>query len=117
VAGELVLEPNRIRPGESFVARGRGCTPGATVTLSADRETLPPTTADDNGSFSAPITLHHTSSVSPVIVVQCGPTLRATLTILVTSGVATPITSLAVLLFLLLVSGFVLWRWSRGRAR
>jgi hypothetical protein len=112
-----VLEPNQIRPGESFVARGTGCTPGATVTLSADRESLPPTTADENGSFSAVITLHDTSSVSPVIVAQCGPTLRATLTILVVSGVATPLTSLSVLLFFLFVIGFVVWRWGRGRAR
>lgn len=99
------------------MARGTGCTPGATVTLSADRETLPPTTADDNGSFSARITLRKTSSASVVIVAQCGPTLRATVTILVTSGVATSVTNLLVLFFFLLVIGFLLWRWARGRTR
>jgi hypothetical protein len=117
VPAKLVLEPSDIKPGESFLARGTGCIPGATVTLSAGGEHLGTTTADGGGSFSTRVTLHAATSSKVVVEARCGPTLRATLTVVVTSGVATPLTSLFLLLFFLCLVGFVLWRWTRGRAR
>jgi len=114
----LVLEPDQVQPGESFVARGTGCAPGATVTLRTDREALPTTTADASGSFSQRIALHKSYPGSAVVIAQCGSTtLRATLTVLVSSGIATPMTSLSVLLFFLLVVGVIVGRWVRGRER
>jgi hypothetical protein len=108
--GLLQLEPPAGVPGAIIVARGSGCTPGATTILTAGDTTQPPATADDHGSFAAPVSLPAKAGGSVPVVARCGANLHATASILVSSAVSPPTTTFGVLIFFILVGGYLVRR-------
>lgn len=90
------------------MAEGRGCTPNSTVQLSVDGNAIGTTMAQNDGSFSAPLTEtalgHHT------VTAVCGPTLQAILDVVLTSHAGPPTTTAAILLIILLLV-LMVTRW------
>jgi len=97
-----VLDHQSSPPGGPVTASGQGCDPNSTVNLSIGPTPVGSTVADSSGTFHTPITVSEPVGQFQVIAI-CGPTLAATLDVVLTSTGGPPTTTAAVLLILLLI--------------
>lgn len=99
----LQLSQPSIEPGGQLTAQGSGCSPGATVDLSIDAQTVGSAMADAQGNFSAPITVPDLALGSHTVVAACGPTLSSPLDLAVSTSSSNATGTLGVFLFFLLL--------------
>ena len=97
-----MLDRRSTPPGGPVSASGQGCDPNSTVDLSIGSSPVGSTVADGSGAFQTPITVSQPVGQFQVVAV-CGPTLTATLDVVLTSTGGPPTTTAAVLLILLLI--------------
>lgn len=110
---DLLLDHQSIPPGGAVSASGQGCSPNSTVQLSIGSVSVGSTTANGDGSFNTPLSVSVPVGQFDVVAV-CGPTLHATLDVVLTSQASTPSGTAAILLILLLIAlGVAEWQFSR----
>lgn len=99
----LLLNTSSADPGSSLTAAGRGCAPGSAVTLSVlDRE-VGVATADGEGRFTAAVDLPDLEVGRYQVVARCDVVLSAGVDVVLASQVDAGTSTLAILLFFLLV--------------
>ena len=89
---------------------GQGCTPGAPVSVTVDRDPVGATVADKNGDFTTEFSTATMPSGQHAVQAACGPTLNAALDILLVSEVGTSGPTVTMILLFLLVAGWLLGR-------
>lgn len=90
---------------------GKGCTPGAPVSITVDQDQVSEAVADKNGDFTSSFSTASIPSGQHPVRAVCGPTLTAALDILLVSEVGTPGATVTLILLFLLVIG---WWLARG---
>lgn len=105
----LTLVDVSIAPGGADVARGEGCIAGSAVHLSVEGTTVGDTTADGDGTFSAPLRLASFPVGRYRVQAVCGRMLAASLDVVLASQL-NPITSTLALIVLFLLIGLVIYR-------
>jgi len=110
--------PIAVAPGAQPTADGHGCPANATVTLSIGGVAAGRTTADSSGAFRAPLALGSLAVGSYQVDAHCGVLLTAPLEVVLASQVGDDTSTLAIILFFLLLGGALLWpRFGRRRPR
>ncbi|HXW32550.1 MAG TPA: hypothetical protein VEJ21_05595 [Acidimicrobiales bacterium] len=108
--------PIAVAPGAQPTADGHGCPANATVTLSIGGVAAGRTTADSSGAFRAPLALGSLGVGSYQVDARCGVLLTAPLQVVLASQVGGDTSTLAIILFFLLLGGALLWpRFGRRR--
>ncbi|MFC8043195.1 hypothetical protein [Nocardia sp. NPDC057353] len=102
----LELTPVAIAPGGEVTASGRGCDPGAPVELSIGRTPVGTAVAAADGSFTARLTLSAIEVGRHDVRTWCGRTLTAALDVVLVSSVDGGASTIAILLFFLLLGGW-----------
>jgi hypothetical protein len=99
-------------PGGRVVATGAGCAPGASVVVEAAGTAVGSTRAGPAGTFEVPLDLPALGLGTAPVVARCGATVLATtVEVALGANVQPSASTLAILLFLVLVSiGLVLRR-------
>lgn len=86
-------EPVTVSPGETIEVSGTGCNPGDQVVIALDGETLKVVTADEDGSFTARVTIPADTSLGfHTLTATCSGGVVLTLTLHVVAGGTLPIT-------------------------
>ena len=106
----LRLTALAIAPGSQVAANGRGCDPGAPVALTIGSASVGHTTATSSGAFHAPLTLGPLSVGRYTVVAHCGPILAAPLDIVLASQVSAATSTLAIIIFALLIGALAFRR-------
>jgi hypothetical protein len=99
---QLKLDRISTPPGGPAKAIGQGCTPNSPVILTIGSMQVGSTTANADGSFTADLHLNVPVGQYQVVAV-CGPTLTATIDVVLSSQANTPTSTAAILLILLMV--------------
>ncbi|UGT62296.1 hypothetical protein [Nocardia asteroides] len=102
----LALTPSAIAPGGEVTASGHGCDPGAPVELKIGRTPVGTTVATADGSFTAKLTLSAIAVGRHDVATWCGRPLTAQLDVVLVSRVDSGASTLAILLFFLLLGGW-----------
>ncbi|MEV0354961.1 hypothetical protein AB0H71_02760 [Nocardia sp. NPDC050697] len=103
---EMALTPSAIAPGGEVTASGRGCEPGARVELKIGATPVGTTVAAADGSFTAPLTLAAIEVGRHDVQTWCGRPLTAQLDVVLVSSVDGGASTVAILLFFLLLGGW-----------
>lgn len=90
-------------PGGEVNASGEGCDPGAAVAIEIGGARVADATAGSDGRFSAPLDLPVLQPGRFDVVAHCGPTLDTTIDIVLASRVDPGTSTLAVLVFFVLL--------------
>lgn len=101
--GDLTLDRLTVGPGEALSASGKGCKPGAPVTLMSKGERVGGAVADSSGSFSAPVQFTRLEPGRHWITTNCGVALTAAVDQVVTSSSGGQNRTLVILVFFVLV--------------
>lgn len=105
---DLVLDKPSVTPGGDVVATGKGCDPGATVTLEIDGKQVGETIAKSDGTFSTPIAVPDVDPGRLEVVAHCGPAITTQLDVVLASTVSNN-SSMLVLAFFVIVLAALLW--------
>ena len=105
---DLVLDKPSVTPGGDVTATGKGCDPGATVTLEIDGKQVGETTAKSDGTFSTPIDVPDVDPGRLEVVAHCGPVITTQLDVVLASTVSNN-SSMLVLAFFVIVLAALLW--------
>jgi hypothetical protein len=100
--GDLVLDRPSIKPGDPLSAAGKGCTPGAEVTLMSKGDRVGSTVADDAGNFVAPVEFTRIEAGRHTVTASCGVVLTGAVDQHVTSSTGGHSSTLIVLVFFVL---------------
>jgi hypothetical protein len=98
-----VLDRLAIGPGDPLSASGKGCKPGAPVTLMSKDERVGGTVADTNGDFNAPIQFKRIEPGRHWVTTNCGVVLTAAVDQVLTSSAGGQSSTLVILVFFVLV--------------
>ncbi|MBP2325285.1 hypothetical protein JOF56_005670 [Kibdelosporangium banguiense] len=101
--GDLELDRLTVGPGESLSATGKGCKPGAAVTLMSKDERVGGTVADDKGNFTTSVKFTRVEPGRHWVTTNCGVTLTAAVDQVVTSSSGGQNRTLVILVFFVLV--------------
>ncbi len=104
---DLTLTSFAIPPGAQDSAFGHGCPAGSTVTLSIAGTTVGQTQAASDGSFQSPLDVGSLAVGRYQVDAACGPILSAPLDIVLASQVSADTSTLAVIVFFLMLGVFV----------
>jgi hypothetical protein len=99
----LGLDQPSAAPGGRVTVSGTGCPPNQPVALSMAGRRLHPTTADDQGSFTTAVEVPPIDVGRHQVTARCGRTLTAPLDVVLVSSVRPPTSTLAVLVFFVLL--------------
>ncbi len=102
----LQLTPVAVAPGGTVTAAGMGCAPQAPVELTIGDTRVGGTVADPDGVFRTPLTLAAVAVGRHDVTAKCGPTLAASLDVVLAGSVGTDSATLTVILFFLLLGGW-----------
>jgi hypothetical protein len=105
---DLVLDKPSVTPGGDVTATGKGCDPGATVTLEIDGKQVGETTAKSDGTFSTPIDVPDVDPGRLEVIAHCGPVITTQLDVVLASTVSNN-SSMLVLAFFVIVLAALLW--------
>src|SRR4029077_3628130 len=105
---DLVLDKSSVTPGGDVTATGKGCDPGATVTLEIEGSQVGETTAKSDGTFSTPIEVPDVDPGRLEVVAHCGPVITTPLDVVLASTVSNN-SSMLVLAFFVIVLAALLW--------
>jgi hypothetical protein len=106
----LRLTALAIAPGSAVAANGRGCDADAPVTLTVDSAAVGHTRASGSGAFHAPLTLGPLGVGRYTVVARCGVILAAPLDIVLASRVSAATSTLAIIIFVLLIGALAFRR-------
>ncbi len=106
----LRLTALAIAPGAAVSANGRGCDAGPPVTLTIGSAAVGHTRASSSGAFHAPLSLGPLSVGRYTVVARCGVILAAPLDIVLASQVSAATSTLAVIIFVLLIGALAFRR-------
>ncbi len=106
----LRLTALAIAPGASVSANGRGCDAGAPVALTIGSTSVGRTRASASGAFHAPLTLGPLGVGRYTVVARCGVILAAPLDIVLASQVSAATSTLAIIIFVLLIGALAFRR-------
>jgi hypothetical protein len=106
----LKLTALAIAPGAQVAANGKGCDARAPVALSIGSRSVGHTRASSSGAFHAPLTLGPLAVGRYTVVAHCGPILAAPLDIVLASQVSAATSTLAIIIFALLIGALVFRR-------
>jgi hypothetical protein len=106
--GDLVLDKPAISPGDPLSAAGRGCTPGAAVTLVSDGERVGNAIAETDGTFKAPVEFTRIQAGRHQVIASCGVVLTGAVDQIVTSSTGEHSSTMIVLVFFVLAGVAVL---------
>ncbi|MDA8380180.1 MAG: hypothetical protein M0020_05040 [Actinomycetota bacterium] len=105
----LDLSSPSAAPGATVSARGYGCAPGSAVTVDLAGRLVGTATADAAGDFDAPVPLSNLAIGQYAVVAHCGPTLQATVAVVLVSRSNPATSTLVVLIFFVLLGLGVVW--------
>jgi hypothetical protein len=108
--GDLILDKPAISVGETLSASGKGCKPGAPVTLMSKGERVGGTVADQNGDFTATIAFQRIEAGRHWVTTDCGVKLTAAVDQIVTSSTGGQSSTMIILVFFVL-AGIALIRF------
>jgi hypothetical protein len=106
--GDLVLDKPAISPGDPLSAAGRGCAPGAAVTLVSDGERVGSAIAETDGTFHAPVEFTRIQAGRHQVTASCGVVLTGAVDQIVTSSTGGHSSTMIVLVFFVLAGVAVL---------
>ncbi len=106
----LRLTALAIAPGSQVSANGRGCDAGAPVALTIGKTPVGHTRAGANGAFHTPLAVSTLTVGRYTVVAHCGPILAAPLDIVLASQVSAATSTLAIILFALLIGALAFRR-------
>jgi hypothetical protein len=89
-------------PGGRARAFGRGCSPNSPVTLTINSNVVGTTVANADGTFTANLQLNVPVGRYTIVAV-CGPTLTATIDVVLSSQASPPTSTSAILLIIFLL--------------
>ncbi|MFB9301786.1 hypothetical protein [Kibdelosporangium philippinense] len=95
-------------PGDTLRATGKGCSPGAPVTLMSKGERIGATIADADGNFVADVQFTRLEAGRHWVTANCGVVLTAAVDQLLTSSSGGQSSSLIILVFFVLAGVAVL---------
>lgn len=103
-----MLDKVSMAPGDALSATGKGCTPGAPVTLMSKGERVGGTIADAQGAFTAAVQFDRFEAGRHWVTANCGVVLTAAVDHLLTSSTGGQSSSLIILVFFVLAGVSVL---------
>jgi hypothetical protein len=106
-----VLDRPSVRPGDPLSAAGRGCEPGASVTLTSGGDRVGVAVADTDGNFVAPVEFKRIEPGRHQVTAHCGIVLTGAVDQVVTSSTGGHSSTLIVLVFFVL-AGVAMIRFS-----
>jgi hypothetical protein len=112
----LRLTALAVAPGAAVSANGRGCDAGAPVVLTIGLASVGRTRASASGAFHAPLSLGPLGVGRYTVVARCGVILAAPLDIVLASRVSAATSTLAIILFVLLIGALAFRRQIFPRA-
>jgi hypothetical protein len=98
----LVLDHPVVQPGDPLSAAGKGCEPGATVTLTSGTERVGSAVANSDGTFVAPVEFTRIEAGRHQVTASCGVVLTGAVEQVVTSSSGGGSSTLIVLVFFVL---------------
>lgn len=111
----LSLDRRSSPPGARVEVTGTGCDPGAPVTLDIGERRVSAAVADAAGSFSLAADVPSLLVGRYAVTATCGPVLSSTLDIVLVSRVDPGTTTLAILVFFVLLALAIIRRQRTGR--
>ncbi|WP_409490842.1 hypothetical protein [Amycolatopsis sp. cmx-11-12] len=97
-----------MQPGDELSATGKGCVPGAPVTLTSDGDRVGHAYADGTGAFTAAVEFTRIEAGKHIVVADCGVRLTGAVEQVVTSSSGGHSSTLVVLVFFVLAGITVL---------
>ena len=112
---DLVLDKSTVTPGGDVNATGKGCDPGATVTLEIDGKQVGETTAKSDGTFSTPIDVPDVDPGRLEVVAHCGPVITTQLDVVLASTVSNNSSILVLAFFVIVLTALLWYGWQARR--
>ncbi len=114
--GELVVNQHSIEPGSELAIAGAGCDPGAPVSFALGDHPLGSTVADSAGNFTKSGSVGNVNVGRYVLTAKCGPTLVATVDVVLTSKLVQGASmSIIIVLLIVVVVGLFVAGYGNGR--
>jgi len=112
---DLVLDKSTVTPGGDVTATGKGCDPGATVTLEIDGKQVGETTAKSDGTFSTPVDVPDVDPGRLEVVAHCGPVITTQLDVVLASTVSNNSSILVLAFFVIVLTALLWYGWQARR--